>query len=136
MPRKRRADPDYGNRTDIPSGAPPQAVTAAPDQAYGEAGAQRSGQQAMPLPNEQAADPMASAMSAAQQTDFQPVGLGAPSARPWEPVQAGLPNGPGPGPEAIRPRRRRASDVLDTIAAHNDDDALRMLAENARRKGR
>lgn len=47
-----------------------------------------------------------------------PVPLGSPSGRPSEPVQAGLPMGPGPGPEALV-TGRAADPQLDraTLAA-------------------
>jgi hypothetical protein len=61
---------------------PRLAPTAAKGQPYGEAGQQLASQQTVPM-------------------GPPPIPLGAPTARPSEPVQAGLSLGPGPGPEAI-----------------------------------
>lgn len=66
-----------------------------------------------------------------------PPSLTAPSARPSEPVQAGLPMGPGPGPEALGTmggaevtvetlralRRRYPSPTLDAMLKHMMDRA-------------
>lgn len=68
----------YSNRTDLNSGPRIDALRGQP---YGEAGAQIASQQALPM-----APP--------------PIPLTAPTNRPNEPIQAGLPIGPGPGPEA------------------------------------
>ena len=48
-----------------------------------------------------AVDPMALAIQAAQQMPAPPGGFNGPSRRPNEPVTAGLPVGPGSGPEAL-----------------------------------
>lgn len=137
MPRKRKAEPDYGNRSDLQS-APAQPVTAAPDQAYGEAGSQRAAQTEMPLPNAlaQQRSQYDSAVQAAQQTDFQPINIGQASSRPGEPITHGLSSGPGAGPEALRPWGSRASDVLQAMAENSDDPSLRWMADLARSKGR
>lgn len=66
--------------TDLP-------VQTVPNQEYGAQTAQREAQQAVP-------------MGAAPQV-APPPSLTAPTARPSEPVQAGLPTGAGPGPEAL-----------------------------------
>lgn len=71
----------YPNRSDL-QGAQP--VTAATGQAYGQAGAQRAAQQAIPLPGPGELGP-----------------FDRPTERPQEPVTAGLPVGAGPGPEAL-----------------------------------
>lgn len=71
----------YSNRTDLNAGP---RIDAPRGQPYGEAGAQIAAQQALPM---SAPPPSA-------------IPLGAPTNRPNEPVQAGLPIGPGPGPEA------------------------------------
>lgn len=89
----------YPNRTDLT-----QAPTAARNQPYGQAGQQIAAQRAVPLP---AAPPV-------QGAPGSPPGGGAagpfarpsdtpsltdPSQRPDEPLEAGLPFGPGPGPQ-------------------------------------
>ncbi len=78
--RSGRPGQSYGNRTDL-NAAPHLAPTAQTSQPYGVAGAQLNAQAAVPM----SAPP--------------PIPLNSPSARPNEPVQAGLPSGPGPGPQ-------------------------------------
>ncbi len=81
----------YANRTDLQNPTKKMAVTAAPGQTYGEAGAQRAAQQAVPMGTPQA--PV-----------IAPGSLGAldrPTERPMEPVTAGNPLGAGPGAEAL-----------------------------------
>jgi hypothetical protein len=83
----------YGNRTDLQNPTNKMAVTAAPGQTYGEAGAQRAAQQAVP-------------MGAPQAPTVAPGSLGnldRPTERPMEPVTAGNPLGAGPGAEALVP---------------------------------
>jgi hypothetical protein len=73
---------NYQNRTDLQS-APRLAPSAPTGQPYGQAGAQLASQAQMPMgppPN--------------------PVPLNAGTSRPNEPIQSGLPIGPGPGPES------------------------------------
>jgi hypothetical protein len=81
----------YGNRTDLQNPTNKMAVTAATGQTYGEAGAQRAAQQAIP-------------MGAPQAPVIAPGSLGnldRPTERPMEPVTAGNPLGMGPGSEAL-----------------------------------
>lgn len=95
MPRK-RLTPTTGansNRTDQPVNTPT-------GQAYGAAKASTDAQKAVPLPNQ--AGRMEAMLAAAQKHPMPRLtGMGAPSERPDEPVQAGLPMGLGPGPEAL-----------------------------------
>lgn len=71
----------YSNRTDLNA----QPVRTQTGQTYGEAGAERAAQQAMPL--------------AGQPTPPDPTGgLYAPTQRADEPVTAGMAQGPGAGP--------------------------------------
>lgn len=118
MPRARKTQ----------SGAPPQKVASVPGQRYGEGIQQQQMQQQMPAPDlirqtsnalaqgvQQADAPQAqpqpqmtpeqryqSMLDAAKQTSGAGL-LGAPSARPGEPVTTGLALGPGAGPEAVAP---------------------------------
>jgi len=88
----------YPNRTDLNNPAKKLAVTTAPGQTYGEAGAQRRAQQAVPMGAPQAPQ------VAPQQQQRQPLPvtpLNAPSERPDEPVTAGNPLGAGPGMESL-----------------------------------
>jgi len=88
----------YPNRTDLNNPAKKLAVTTTPGQTYGEAGAQRRAQQAVPMGAPQAPQ------VAPQQQQRQPLPvtpLNAPSERPDEPVTAGNPLGAGPGMESL-----------------------------------
>ena len=96
MPRggKRNGRPgaSYPNRSDLNR----QPVRTVPGQTYGQAGQQAAAQKAVPLPQSQPVP----------QQPFVPPDpglLSAPSARPNEPVTAGVPIGAGPGPEALGP---------------------------------
>lgn len=90
--RRGRAGVTYTNRSDLN-----QPVRTAPDQPYGTAGAQAAAQRAMPLP---ASAPPSASPAPAVSPPPEPGMLHAPSARPGEPLTAGLPVGAGPGPEA------------------------------------
>lgn len=80
----------YTNRSDLNvSRQPAQAPTGQP---YGANKAAMDAQRTIPLP---------------QQAHVIP--LDAPTQRPDEPVTAGLPSGPGPGPEALMPTGALAS---------------------------
>jgi len=83
-----RSGAAYAQRTDLN-----QAPRAVPGQTYGEATQQLEAQRTVPLPR---AAPLTPAPPPAITVD-----LDAPSARPDEPVTAGLATGPGPGPEAL-----------------------------------
>lgn len=81
-----------GQRTDLNATQRTLPAQAAPGQTYGQAGAQQAAQEAVP---------MATQPSAAGQAGPRPPGLTDPSGRPGEPLTAGAPVGPGPGPEAL-----------------------------------
>lgn len=136
MPRKAKRTDTYSNRTDLQQ-AP---VKAAPGQAYGERGAQEASQRDMPMAGGGAsASPPGSfedVLAAAQEAPFDPIALGAPTGRPYEPVTAGLSTGPGPGPEALRKPGSQASDVLTALADSLGTPDLQLLAERARSRGR
>lgn len=139
-----------------------QAPVAAPGQAYGENQDQIQAQNVIPLPQRDAVaaaaatpaqaplgpppgapvsggNPIEALLAAAQGTP-PPAGggLAAPSARPGEPVTAGLPVGPGPGPEALGPSRARASTVRDSfemLAELTGDPRYKRLAALAVQQG-
>ncbi len=136
MPRggRRTGTPgkSYGNRTDL---AVPAA--AAKGQQYGAATAQLAAQRAvpvarpstdqMPAPTPGGAPPMPGGPMPGQITP-----LDAPSARPNEPITAGLPVGAGPGPEALGPLGMGGEDVgmeLRAIYARFPNEELRTLIE-------
>lgn len=88
----------------------PAAAAVAPGLPYGQrqaieqslAQAPIPGPQAQPTPG-QAVAPTADPFADAQATPFNPVGMFAPTGQPDTPITAGLPSGPGPGPEALAP---------------------------------
>ena len=141
MPRggKRQGKPGtpYQNRSDLT-----QAPSAAPGQTYGVQAQQLRAQQTAPLPKQAppslapaAGPPGGPTPPGAQPTQapMQPGGLGplhAPTDNPNQPLTAGLPSGPGPGPEALA--GQSASNPVDEIramyAAHPNDDLRRLLA--------
>lgn len=94
MPRggRRSGKPgaQYPNRADLA-----QSVRTAPNQPYGQAGAQAQAQRTIPLPQ---TPPTPAPQPTVNAPD--PGMLAQPTARPGEPVTAGLPIGAGPGPEA------------------------------------
>ncbi len=129
MPRggRRQGRPGvaYSNRSDLNAKVP---IMAAPDQPYGEAGAQRASQQAVPLRNPSAVAPPPSPGS---------VDLMGPSARPGEPVTAGVPSGAGPGLEALGmgPRPSAALEELRAIYLAFPEEGIRELIEELERGG-
>lgn len=88
----------YGNRSDLT-----QAPTATHAREYGDRKAQIEAQQAVPLPRAAPAPSGGGGGSvAAPAVDLSTLPqIGGPSTRPGEPVTAGLPVGPGAGPEAL-----------------------------------
>lgn len=79
----------YTNRTDLNQKLP---VQSAPGQTYGAQAQQQRAQQAVP---------MGPPPSAARPPAARPPSLMEPSQRPDEPLTAGMPFGPGPGPQAV-----------------------------------
>lgn len=116
----------YTNRSDLQT-KPRQAtqpIRVVPSQTYGEGIAQRAAQQAIPLP-------------------AAPPPLSAPTARPNEPVTAGLPTGAGPGPAAVtRPLQAAALDADQSLEAqlrglylaNPNSDIARLIAQIQARK--
>lgn len=91
----------YPNRTDMH-----QPIQAAPGGQYGSVTALKNAQHIVPLPNAAAAvspppGPQSVPGGGAPQVAPGDINFEAPTARPNEPVTAGLPVGPGPGPEAL-----------------------------------
>jgi hypothetical protein len=85
---RRRGQPGkaYPERTDLMA----QPIKTAPNQPYGQAGAQAQAMRSIPLPQTASSPPPV-------------IGPEAPTQRPNEHVMAGVPVGPGAGPEAIQP---------------------------------
>jgi hypothetical protein len=134
MPRKRRAQPGtsggaYDNRTDL---SQPVAVpTGLP---YGEGQALAQAQQQAPLPQQAPGPQVDPAVEAAQAHNFQATHLAAPSNRPHEPIQHGLPSGPGAGPEVLQPQQGTSAS-LNLLAQQTGNPAIAAMAARAARFG-
>lgn len=127
MPRRHERKPPgtpSPQRTDRnDAAAQGQPAQAARGQTYGEAKRQRDAQKAVPLPNDSAR--FARALQAAERADTgDPIDLlgdGPPETS--QPITAGLPSGPGPGPEAIpgvtgqAPTREQTLAILQWLPA-------------------
>lgn len=110
----------YPNRTDLAADrAPAQPAQAPKGQTYGEAQRMEQAMQQLPVPD------------LAAQLNAIP-GLTDPSTRPDEPLTAGLPFGPGPGP-AVRPPQPGGAGLLRRMVAENPDPELFQLLEIAER---
>lgn len=132
-----------------PLGAPAQKIQAVPGQTYGEGVRQEALQKAMPAPNVpgptaptgQVQAPRQSAQQAVspeqrQQQNFARIvealrGSGGmlrqPDDRPKSPVTAGLPIGPGPGPEVLG-QGNRMGNTLRRLAIQTNDPLFAELA--------
>lgn len=127
-------------RTD---GGPGQAVRALPDAKYGENAAFVSQEQGAPLASspETPSPPPPSGPppdQAAPAPGPPPLaGFNAPTDRPGEPVTAGSPLGPGPGPatEQQGPQQGQLSAALQPYFAADDTGYLRLMAEDLARWG-
>lgn len=109
------------NRTDL-NAPPTEPVTAAPNQEYGAAGAQRAAESVIPIgtPTETpTTGPGPRPASATQKPLPQPGEFPwlDPTNRPDEPVTTGLPSGPGAGPEVMHQAPPLVSDTLASLAA-------------------
>jgi hypothetical protein len=143
MPRGRRSEGEskaYAQRTDLmgPKKIPVDAPTGQP---YGVRAEQMAAQRAIPIaPPPTDAVPTASPPGATPATQGpsappgplagQVVPLDAPSARPGEPVTAGLSVGAGPGPEvlgALRGPGETTADELRAIYARFPTEEMRSL---------
>lgn len=129
----------YSNRTDLNPAVP---IKAAPGQQYGAAKAQIEAQRAVPIarPATDVVTPMRTGGPEASSPASGPpvplpgqlMPLDAPSQRPGEPVTAGLPVGPGAGPEALGPLAGGGEDVgmqLRAIYSRFPNEDLRSLLE-------
>lgn len=137
MPRRGRREPlgTFGSRTDLSAVATgkPQGMR----QQLENAQAAVPVQQPPPPPGADRASAMAAAEAAARQTNFSPVGLRSPSARPGEPVTTGLSVGPGAGPTAMsgRAKMSEAEITLRAIAMQYPNEAMMEILEDLDRGG-
>ena len=103
----------YPNRSDLRAQKP----TAAPNQEYGKAGAQLAAQQVVPMAAGPVAPPPGAAPTPGGGAFASPEdtpNLLDPSGRPDEPLEAGMPFGPGAGPD---PRNAQMSDTEARLRA-------------------
>jgi hypothetical protein len=125
-PRAGKAGSFYPNRSDAR-----QPKTAAQGQEYGQRGAQERRLSQVPLANKASQLP-------APQTERAPrddltgkiPGMATPSLRPNEPVTAGLPIGPGAGPEALAIASAKNQELSVYRAIYNNypsEDFRRMI---------
>jgi hypothetical protein len=96
----------YPNRSDL-AGAKPAPISTVPGQTYGKAAEQQAAQRAIPMAGAPVVTPSSPAPQPQQQPQQPHTVPGAldwlrPTERPNEPVTAGLPVGPGPGPESVQ----------------------------------
>lgn len=104
----------YPNRSDLQTAQP---VSTVPNQPYGQAGQQAEAQKVAPLAGKGAGMPPPPAAAGGGQGPMPPqMGpppkpLDAPTDKPGQPLMAGAPIGPGPGPEAL-PNVQQPTDVL------------------------
>lgn len=114
-PRQGQLGRAYPNRTDLTS-AP------APGQPYGAVKAQADSMKVVPMANRPAgaapAPPPAAAPARTISPDETPT-FGMPTSRPDEPLTAGLPFGPGRGPQGPAPNPAN-DDVSDRLRAIYD----------------
>ena len=126
----------YANRSDLH-----QPVKAAPGGEYGSVTALKSAQKIIPLPDAQApttppAVPQPSPVTGSGGGGVVAPGdinFEAPTARPNEPVTAGLPVGPGPGPEVLNLPSQAATTAAQlrtmyaNVPAAQNPDFLRLV---------
>jgi len=138
MPRKRKTM----------SGEDAQKIGSVPGQRYGEGQDQQALQRAMPAPD------MSGPVSAAPQPTFSNPSQASPavavdpmqvqqflaqtkpnllggSRLPDEPVTAGLPSGPGPGPEVLQRTTAPMRRYLERLSAETGNPKWKQLAQKA-----
>jgi len=137
---------------------PPKAAQGLP---YGQGQQMQDAQRAIPLPDNRKAtsqaigqpaspspapspgggggSPLDQAVAAAAIAPDPTGGLASPSTRPDEPITAGLPIGPGAGPEALARAKAQKASVASffAIAAETfgNDPVLAAMAQRAQRRG-
>ena len=125
----------YGNRTDLN-----MPISTVPGQEYGKAAQQEAAQSAVPM----AASPVAPVQTEqpVQAVQYQPMPRPGSlpyldtTMRPTEPVTAGMPFGPGPGPEALDSGYSNVSQVLQSALNRDNPSSYAVeLASAARLLG-
>lgn len=146
MPRggARNATPgkSYQNRTDLggqnvvgpkPSATGKVPIQTAPNQAQGQASAQRQAQQVVPM----SGAPAGMAPTQAPQPSAPLTSLFAPTANPNEPVTAGVDMGPGAGSAVLGlgQMRSKLSDSLAQMLAFDPTGEIAVLYQEALSQG-
>lgn len=136
----------------MPRARKTQPAQAPGDQAYGAAGAQIAAQQQMPLPDVRSAPapaaagsaPAPAAAGAAPDPLAAALAMAPPEPPPWaagpmdEQITAGLPIGPGPGPEALsmgRPPRIGVAEMMRRVAEVTGNPYYAELAQDVESYG-
>lgn len=127
MPRTGKGSKAHPQRTDLNDAVAQSTVGTGDDREHGARKADLDAQQAVPMGTTPPA------------TDVPTPGafgsLTRPTERPDEPITAGLPSGPGPGPEALllgnaqtlQRRQFRARMYAEQLARMTDDPALKRI---------
>lgn len=112
-----------------------------PGQEYGAQAEQVRSQQAVPVAPPPSAAPVQTSLetllAGAPRPSDAPTLLDGESERPHEPITAGLPSGPGPGPEALMTpgvflNRRPGTDELEALFAVFPFEGIRRILANQR----
>ena len=129
-------------RTDLNQHLP---ATAAPDQPYGDKARDIAAQRAVPLVSAASppSQPPATPAAALAEPEPEPRATPAPGSllfdhptqRPNEPITAGMPFGPGPGPEALGAPPSVSDQLAALAASPNASATLQNLAAAARSLG-
>lgn len=118
----------YKQRTDLH-----QPITAASGGPYGQMKQLEDAQRVIPLPSQPASPPPAPSTPGGGVAIPGQLGFTDPTQRPNEPVTAGLPVGPGPGPEALNLPDQSATTAAQlrtmyaNVPAAQNNDFLRLL---------
>ena len=132
-------------RTD---GGPSQVRSAVPDQGYGDISQQMNSQRTAPMAAQAPLPPAPPVPSGGQAGPSTPTSpqygggdFGGPSNRPGEPVTAGVPIGPGPGPSltptpvGLTPANGAMTQLLSSLMGTDNTGVLARLFDQASARG-
>jgi hypothetical protein len=130
----------HSARTD---GGPSQAMSVAPNQDYGAMSQQMNDQRIAPMGGKPQLPPMpnvpASPNNGTQMPPYQGGDFAAPSTRPGEPVTAGVPIGPGPGPAQLPSVGQKPTgamtQMLTQLSATDATGVIASLLQAAQQRG-
>lgn len=127
--RKGRPGAQYPNRVDLQLGDRQQPIMRPPSTQYGEQAELVRQQQALPV----SAAPAPAPMPASTRPPMPPtqiIPLDSPTMRPDEPLTAGAPFGPGPGPSFTRMREDPIADEVRALYVQFPYAGLREILED------